>query len=256
MIISRRTLPPSLHPRRSRFPKRPNPAAQGAAGQPARRLRTSIENAIRARPKRQPRWPAEGPLGRDRADRDRSMLTPRQQRFVEEYLVDLNATRAAIRAGYSRKTAQEQSSRLLSNVMVAAAVATAQAKRSERTEITQDRVLTELAKIGFANMADYMVATPGGDPYLDFSALTRDQAAALQEVTVEDYLEGRGENAREVKRVKFKLADKPRCARRHRPASRNVQGSARTEWQPRPRERGRPRHRPHLRPRACHRTCR
>ena len=136
------------------------------------------------------------------------MLTPRQQRFVEEYLVDLNATQAAIRAGYSRKTAQEQSSRLLSNVMVAAAVATAQAKRSERTEVTQDRVLTELAKLGFANMADYMVAMPGGDPYLDFSALTRDQAAALQEVTVEDYLEGRGGNAREVKRVKFKLADK------------------------------------------------
>jgi hypothetical protein len=48
-----------------------------------------------------------GLLGRDRADPDRSMLTPRQQRFVEEYLVDLNATQAAIRAGYSRKTAQE-----------------------------------------------------------------------------------------------------------------------------------------------------
>lgn len=136
------------------------------------------------------------------------MLTPRQLRFVGEYLVDLNATQAAIRAGYSRKTAQEQSSRLLSNVMVAAAVAAAQAKRSERTEITQDRVLTELAKLGFANMADYMVATAGGGPYLDFSALTQDQAAALQEVTVEDYVEGRGENARGVKRVKFKLADK------------------------------------------------
>jgi len=53
-----------------------------------------------------------------------------------------------------------------------------------------------------------MRASPGGDPYLDFSALTRDQAAALQEVTVEDYVDGRGENAREVKRVRFKLADK------------------------------------------------
>ena len=45
-------------------------------------------------------------------------LTPKQQRFVDEYLIDLNATQAAIRAGYSPKTAQEQSSRLLSNVMV------------------------------------------------------------------------------------------------------------------------------------------
>jgi phage terminase small subunit len=82
--------------------------------------------------------------------------------------------------------------------------ATARAKRSECTEITQDRVLAEIAKLGFTNMADYMAATPGDDPYLDFSALTRGQAAALQEVTVEE----RGQNAREAKRVKFKLADK------------------------------------------------
>jgi phage terminase small subunit len=57
-------------------------------------------------------------------------------------------------------------------------------------------------------MADYMRATDGGDPYLDFSALSRDQAAALQEVTVDRYTEGHGEDKRDVKRVKFKLADK------------------------------------------------
>jgi len=78
----------------------------------------------------------------------------------------------------------------------------------ERTAITKQRVLEELAKIGFANMKDYMGATPGGDPYLDFSALTRDQAAALSEVTVEDFVDGRGDNARSVRRVKFKLHDK------------------------------------------------
>src|SRR5208283_714778 len=66
----------------------------------------------------------------------------------------------------------------------------------------------ELAKIGFANMQDYMGSTPGGGPYLDFSKLTRDQAAALAEVTVDDFVDGRGENARAVKRVKFKLHDK------------------------------------------------
>lgn len=68
-------------------------------------------------------------------------LTAKQQRFKEEYLIDLNATQAAIRAGYSAKTAQEQGSRLLSNVMVAEALAQAQQKRSDRTEITQDHVL-------------------------------------------------------------------------------------------------------------------
>ena len=135
-------------------------------------------------------------------------LTSKQTRFVAEYLTDLNGTQAAIRAGYSAKTAQEQGSRLLSNVMVAAAIEAAQQARAHRTGVTADRVVAELALIGFANMADYMRATDGGDPYLDFSALSRDQAAALQEVTVDRYTEGHGEDKRDVKRVKFKLADK------------------------------------------------
>jgi phage terminase small subunit len=53
-----------------------------------------------------------------------------------------------------------------------------------------------------------MRANPNGDPYLDFSKLTRDQAAALVEVTVEDFKDGRGDAARDVRRIKFKLADK------------------------------------------------
>jgi len=68
-------------------------------------------------------------------------LTPKQEAFVSEYLVDLNATQAAIRAGYAEKSADVEGSRLLVNTKVAKAVAAAQAKRSERTEITQDYVL-------------------------------------------------------------------------------------------------------------------
>ncbi len=74
-------------------------------------------------------------------------LTAKQSRFVEEYLIDLNATQAAIRAGYSEKTAQEQSSRLLSNVMIANAVSEAMAARSCRTEITADYVLASLREV-------------------------------------------------------------------------------------------------------------
>lgn len=70
-----------------------------------------------------------------------SELTDKQQRFVAEYLIDLNATQAAIRAGYSEKTAQEQGSRLLSNVMVAAAIQAAKDARSERTQVDADYVL-------------------------------------------------------------------------------------------------------------------
>lgn len=79
-------------------------------------------------------------------------LTAKQRAFVREYLVDLNATQAAIRAGYSEATAKEQASRLLTNVHVESAVAAAMKIRSDRTDITADRVLKELAKIGFADI--------------------------------------------------------------------------------------------------------
>ncbi len=73
-------------------------------------------------------------------------LTPKQARFVEEYLVDLNATQAAIRAGYSPKTAYSQGERLLKNVEVHRANQEAQEARSERTGITQDEVIQGLKK--------------------------------------------------------------------------------------------------------------
>lgn len=79
-------------------------------------------------------------------------LTPKQQRFVAEYLLDLNATQAAVRAGYSAKTAHSAGPRLLANVEVARALEEAFKARSERTEITQDRVLRELAKMGFSDI--------------------------------------------------------------------------------------------------------
>ena len=70
-------------------------------------------------------------------------LTEKQQRFVDEYLVDLNATQAAIRAGYSRKTANEQGARLLANVSIASAVKDAQTARAERVRVTSDWVLAQ-----------------------------------------------------------------------------------------------------------------
>jgi len=74
-------------------------------------------------------------------------LTPRQERFVAEYLVDLNATQAAIRAGYSERTAQEQGSRLLSNVKVAAAVAERQTSIAGKLQITAEKVLRDLEEV-------------------------------------------------------------------------------------------------------------
>lgn len=82
------------------------------------------------------------------------MLTPKQQRFVEEYLIDLNATQAAIRAGYSAKTAHSQGERLLRNVEAAKAIADALAARSERTKVDADWVLKRLTAEAEADLGD------------------------------------------------------------------------------------------------------
>jgi len=71
-------------------------------------------------------------------------LTPKQARFVEEYQIDLNATQAAIRAGYSAKTAEQQGPRLLGNVGVATAIQAAQTEVSKRIEVTVDEVVAGL----------------------------------------------------------------------------------------------------------------
>lgn len=92
-------------------------------------------------------------------DRD---LTPKQQRFVEEYLIDLNGKQAAIRAGYSEKTAKEQAARLLTNANVQKAFQAERCSQAKRTQVTADRVIEELALIAFADMADFVEVTEQG----------------------------------------------------------------------------------------------
>ena len=81
-------------------------------------------------------------------------LTEKQQRFVDEYLIDLNATQAAIRAGYSAKTADVQGARMLGIVKVQQRISEAMAECSKRTGANQDRVVTELAKVAFLNIGN------------------------------------------------------------------------------------------------------
>lgn len=82
-------------------------------------------------------------------------MTEKQKRFVEEYLIDLNATQAAIRAGYKRSEYTDtNANKLLENTSVAEAIEKAMAERSKRTGINQDRVVEELAKLAFVNAAD------------------------------------------------------------------------------------------------------
>lgn len=83
-------------------------------------------------------------------------LTKKQKLFVEEYLIDLNATQAAIRAGYSEKTAKNIGCENLAKPNIQREIQKRMKARGQRTEITQDRVLQELAKIGFADVTDFV----------------------------------------------------------------------------------------------------
>ena len=82
-------------------------------------------------------------------------LTARQKRFCDEYLIDLNATQAAIRSGYTKNYANTNATKLLQNTTIAEYISKRMADREKRTEITQDKVLRELALIAFSNAADY-----------------------------------------------------------------------------------------------------
>ena len=114
-------------------------------------------------------------------------LTEKQARFVTEYLVDLNAKHAAIRAGYSEKTAQEQASRLLSKVKVSDAIQQALKARETRTQVTADRVILELARIAFFDSRK--LYEENGTPKA-ITELDDDAAAVLSQIDTAETMEG------------------------------------------------------------------
>jgi len=138
-------------------------------------------------------------------------LNDRQRVFAYEYLTDFNGTQAAIRAGYSAKGAKRHATKLLRDPRIQEIVERGKADRRQHLEITQERILDELAKIAFANALDYHRIGDNGEPIIDLSNLDEDKAAALAELQVDDYVEGRGDNSRDVRRIRFKMHDKQRA---------------------------------------------
>lgn len=129
-------------------------------------------------------------------------LTAKQRRFVDEYLIDLNATQAAIRAGYSKSTSRQMGAENLSKPVIQEAIASGKDARAGRVEISQDMVLRELAKIGFSDIrkvvrwGETMVRMVDGDegdaddmvPYhglalIDSAEIDDDIAGAIAEVS-------------------------------------------------------------------------
>ena len=110
-------------------------------------------------------------------------LRPKQQAFVEEYLVDLNGTQAAIRAGYSRRTAQQMASENLTKPVIIEALGVRRAELAEANDVTPERVMAEYALVGFADIADYMTWGNAGFVIKDPEELPEGATRAISEIT-------------------------------------------------------------------------
>lgn len=138
--------------------------------------------------------PVKGPGGK---------LTPKQARFVQEYMLDLNATQAAIRAGYSAKTAEQQAYQLLQKTSVQERIAEAQEARSKRTEINSDWVLNRLADEATADLADILNDDGALRPVTEWPLIWRQGLVAGFDVH-EEMVEG----VKIGQTVKVKLSDR------------------------------------------------
>ena len=133
-------------------------------------------------------------------------LAPMQSVFVQEYLIDLNATQAAIRAGYSAKTAEQQGYQLLQKPSVQAAIAARQKERGERTSVTADRVLLEAARLALFDPRKLF--NDDGSPK-GITELDDDTAAAVAGIEVVEQFEGSGKDRVFVGYLKkYRIADK------------------------------------------------
>ena len=130
----------------------------------------------------------------------KTKLTPKQAKFCQEYIIDFNGARAADKAGWSKKTARATASRLLTYCNIQEYITELLEKRSKRTEVTADQVVTELAKLAFSNMGDFVDVRAGSVSIKEFSDLTRDQLACIAEVSETVTKDGGS--------VRFKLHDK------------------------------------------------
>ncbi len=139
----------------------------------------------------------------------RPVLTIKQARFVDEYMIDLNGTQAAIRAGYSARTAGPGAGQLLKNIKILEAISERVTFRSVSSDIMRERVLREYAATGFANMSDFAEWDNDGLKLTPSDELTRDQISAVSDISMDEHsVRDREGNTITNRKVKFKLANK------------------------------------------------
>ena len=143
-----------------------------------------------------------------------ALVNPKRECFCQEYLIDLNGTQAAIRAKYSAHTAGEQASRLLTDVRVQARIAELKAERNERTRVTQDRVVKELAMLGFSDLQNYITIDPltGAIQAKGFEDMPAGESRALKSIkedrAIKEDADGKGVTVYD--KVSFTMHDKVR----------------------------------------------
>lgn len=155
---------------------------------------------IEANPKRKRKGKSPKPLPEN--------LNPRQALFVDHYMIHYNATQAAKDAGYSKHTAYSQGHDLLKHPEIKAEITRRRAELAANlSDLSEERIKREIATLAFSNMKDYAPMFGSGTPAEKLALLTREQGAAVQEIVVEEFRDGRSD-WREVRRTKFKLSDK------------------------------------------------
>lgn len=129
----------------------------------------------------------------------------RKELFVLEYMKDFNGTRAGKAIGLAEKSAHVEASKLLNDPKVQSLMMAAKERLMDRQQLSLDIVLDRFSNFASASMEHYTRLNSDGHRVIDLSECTPKQLAAIQEVTVDEYWEGSGDNAREVKRTKIKL---------------------------------------------------
>lgn len=127
-------------------------------------------------------------------------LNAKQQAFCDEYIIDFNATQAAIRAGYSEKTSYSHGQRLLNDVEIQKAISKNQIERSKRTEITQDRVLLEIARLAFN---DPRKVFDDNNALLPVKQWPDEVAAAISSIKTKEITDSEGNTVGISQEVKF-----------------------------------------------------
>lgn len=135
-------------------------------------------------------------------------LSDREKLFVAEYVISGKQTEAFIKAGYSSRSASSNAARMMEKECIRNAILGEQAKTRHRNTKTSDDLIAEYTRLGFTGMSKFLKISDRGDPYLDFKDCIPADLDLLAEVTVDTYVDGRGDDSRMVKKIKIKPYDR------------------------------------------------